>query len=167
MIYDWNFTKKIQCSNKDKEECLDLITTFTSLADKARKQGILALEDEIDDLPPMFLLRKGLQLAIDGTEPEMIRTILERYILVGNYKGKELLKRVIILEGVLSIQAGDNPSIIHLLLGPFFGENFVEEYIRVESRNNTQKYFESIKDSDPFSNETALLEDIINHANYY
>ena len=42
----------------------------------ARKQGLLGLEPQIDSESDPFL-RKGLQLVVDGAEPEQIRSIME------------------------------------------------------------------------------------------
>jgi chemotaxis protein MotA len=42
----------------------------------ARKQGLLGLEPAVEDERDVFL-RKGLQLVVDGSEPETIRSILE------------------------------------------------------------------------------------------
>jgi chemotaxis protein MotA len=52
------------------------IDTVISLADRARREGLLALEDAARDVDDEFL-RSGLQAAIDGTDPEDLRTILE------------------------------------------------------------------------------------------
>lgn len=46
------------------------------LASKARKDGILSLEDEIEGLPDPFM-RRGLRLAVDGTTPTTLRNMLE------------------------------------------------------------------------------------------
>ena len=46
------------------------------LADKARKEGLLALEDSLKDIDDEFLV-KGVTMAIDGTDPEEMRDILE------------------------------------------------------------------------------------------
>ena len=46
------------------------------LAIKARKDGILSLEDEIDGLTDPFM-RRGLRLAVDGTNPTTLRAMLE------------------------------------------------------------------------------------------
>ena len=42
----------------------------------ARKEGLLALEDEIDRLPDLFD-QKGLHLLVDGAEPERLRELLD------------------------------------------------------------------------------------------
>jgi chemotaxis protein MotA len=54
----------------------DVIKRFVTFAQKSRKEGILALEGEIKDVSDEFL-RKGVQLAIDGLEPQEIGDILE------------------------------------------------------------------------------------------
>ncbi|MCS6950082.1 MAG: flagellar motor protein [Armatimonadota bacterium] len=46
------------------------------LSDKARREGLLALEDDAQSIPDEFL-RNALQLAIDGTDPELVRDILQ------------------------------------------------------------------------------------------
>jgi chemotaxis protein MotA len=54
----------------------DIVPTVVKLADRARREGLLALEDAMKDLDDEFLV-KGVTLAIDGTDPEEVRTILE------------------------------------------------------------------------------------------
>ena len=54
----------------------DRIATLVSLAEKARKEGLLALEAQVKDIDDPFL-KRGLQMGIDGTDPEELRTVLE------------------------------------------------------------------------------------------
>ncbi|MGR9085937.1 MAG: flagellar motor protein, partial [Gammaproteobacteria bacterium] len=54
-------------------EQIDKIVMWSHLA---RKEGLLGLEDEIDKETDPFI-QKGLQLLVDGNEPEEIRDILE------------------------------------------------------------------------------------------
>jgi chemotaxis protein MotA len=59
----------------------EVILYFVDVANIARKQGILALENLTktqEDLNP--LTRVGLQLVADGTEPQLIKEILETYV---------------------------------------------------------------------------------------
>lgn len=42
----------------------------------ARKEGLLALETQLDAIPDPFI-RKGIQLLVDGVEPERLREVLE------------------------------------------------------------------------------------------
>jgi len=58
---------------EDKQE---LIKKLVDFATKARKDGILALESEVNSEANEFL-KKGLSMAIDGSEPDTIRELLE------------------------------------------------------------------------------------------
>ncbi len=168
-----------------KEEApIEIIDTLVSLAEKARREGILAIEKSIYEIDDPFM-REGMQLAVDGSEPEIIRSIMENELnnletrhksgqnvlhAMGTYapafgmigtliglinmlrtledptkigagmavalvttfygalmanliflplEGKlkqrsieEIIKREMIIEGILSIQSGDNPRIV-------------------------------------------------------
>jgi len=52
------------------------IGTLVSFAEKARREGLLALENEAAALEDEFM-RKGIQLVIDGRDTDIIRKILE------------------------------------------------------------------------------------------
>jgi chemotaxis protein MotA len=65
------FTKNISAT--------ELVSKFTDFANKTRKEGILALESEIKELSDEFF-KKGVQLSIDGLEPQQIRNILDTEI---------------------------------------------------------------------------------------
>ncbi|ASV68661.1 flagellar motor protein MotP [Cytobacillus kochii] len=62
--------------SKEERSIESLIETFVKLADRARREGILSLELEVVNEPNPFI-RKGVLLAVDGIEPEMIRDILD------------------------------------------------------------------------------------------
>jgi chemotaxis protein MotA len=53
-----------------------LIEQVASWSHVARKEGLLALEAQIPSVPDPFM-RKGLQLLVDGAEPERLREVLE------------------------------------------------------------------------------------------
>ncbi len=53
-----------------------LIRQIVELAEIARRDGILALEAMVDGMKDSFLIR-GIQMAVDGTDPEIIQTIME------------------------------------------------------------------------------------------
>ena len=53
----------------------ETIATLVSFAERARREGILALERHMEEIEDEFLA-KGIQLAVDGTEPELMRNIL-------------------------------------------------------------------------------------------
>jgi len=53
----------------------ELISRFIAFANKTRREGILALESEMNTVKDEFL-KKGVQLSIDGLEPQEIKDIL-------------------------------------------------------------------------------------------
>ena len=53
-----------------------LIQILVGYAEKARREGLLALEDDGGKPQEPFLL-KGVQLIVDGTDPELVRSIME------------------------------------------------------------------------------------------
>jgi chemotaxis protein MotA len=53
-----------------------IISKLMSMSEKARREGLLALEEEIDDLDDDFM-KKGLRLVVDGTDAENIRSLME------------------------------------------------------------------------------------------
>ncbi|TQK69556.1 MULTISPECIES: motility protein A [unclassified Nocardioides] len=53
-----------------------LVPQVVSLAERARREGLLALEDSLREIDDPFLV-KGVTMAIDGTDPEDVRDILE------------------------------------------------------------------------------------------
>ena len=57
----------------------DAITNIITLANLARREGILALEETARNMEDQFL-QKGIMLIVDGTDPELTRNILETEI---------------------------------------------------------------------------------------
>jgi len=73
-----------------------LITTFVTFATKARREGILALESAAVDIKDPFL-KQGLELVIDGLEPQSIRDILESEmdnLVIRHRKGTDILNSI-------------------------------------------------------------------------
>ena len=134
----------------------DMIVTLVSFSEKARREGLLALEDDLHDVDDEFL-KKGIQLVVDGTDPAllapafgMIGTLMGLILMMVNLEDKsaigpgmstalittlygaimanavlmpisaklevraneEALIKLIMIEGTLSIQSGDNPRIV-------------------------------------------------------
>lgn len=173
------------------DDAVRMIDTLTGYADRARREGVLALEQEAELAEDRFL-RKALQLLVDGTDADELRTILESDLaglearnkqnaglfesmaqvapgfgmlgtligliqmlrqmegtaalgmtmatallatfygvfmanlifqpLAGKLKvagAEEVLRRELIMEGVLAIQAGDTPNLIEEKLNSF------------------------------------------------
>ena len=58
------------------ESPADVIDRFKDYANRARREGILSLEPLIKEIDDDYM-RKGLQLTVDGLEPQTIQEILE------------------------------------------------------------------------------------------
>ncbi len=172
-------------------DAANAIDSIIKLANLARREGILALEESASNMEDAFM-KKGVMLIVDGTDPELVRSILETelaYIdgrhgeirgfwefmgslgpawgmigtliglilmlknmndpttiggnmgvalittfygsLIANfvanpvankmkiYSGDEMLVKEVMIEGMLSIQAGENPRIIEEKLKAF------------------------------------------------
>src|SRR3954470_8625317 len=69
----------------------DRIQTLVSLAEKARKEGLLALEAQVKQIDDPFL-KRGLQMGIDGTDPEELRAVLEGEIAAKKSEDKVAAK---------------------------------------------------------------------------
>lgn len=89
------FTVIKQAFSHDDQNLKDLITTFVRLSDKARREGLLALENEIDHVNDPFI-RKGVLLAVDGIEPDVINDIMNAEIAAmeeRHRKGRSILEK--------------------------------------------------------------------------
>ncbi|MBS42792.1 MAG: motility protein A [Nocardioides sp.] len=60
----------------DNSSAAEVVPTVVKLAERARREGLLALEDDLREIDDEFLV-KGVTLAVDGPDPEEVRDILE------------------------------------------------------------------------------------------
>lgn len=192
-----------------EEDIGETINTLVRFADKARREGLLALDEDANHLTDPFL-QKGIRLVVDGTTQELVRNILETEIafvadrhkmgqsvfetlgamapafgmlgtLVGliqmllkldkpeeigpgmavalvttfygsvlanmiflpianklkNRSAREIFIKEAIVEGVLSIQAGDNPRVVQEKLKSFLSPK-ERERVTLPSRRGAQ-----------------------------
>jgi len=174
-----------------KTSTVETISQIIEFAEQARREGILALESRALEITDDFM-KVGIQLAVDGTEPDLIKVILETEIsymeerhlsgvkifdylgnagpafgmlgtlfglvaMLGNlsdldslgpamattlittlygslmmnmlcapiseklklYSAQEILRKTLMLEGIMSLQSGDNPRIVEQKLAVF------------------------------------------------
>lgn len=164
VMYDMKIYERLVCSSAEKKEALNIMDKVLQLSQKAKKSGLLVLEPEIDVAESNFL-KKSIQMLIDGTEPKTLKEILLGYTLCSNLRGKELLIRILIIEGVLAIQQGVHPLILREKLSSFFGEDFISEINRhfcldSESQLKRIEAFIAINQDKPvLARETSLLEE--------
>jgi chemotaxis protein MotA len=67
------YKKAIQGSDLDPAKA---IQEMVQLSERARRDGLLALEDDLAKLDDEFT-RKGMQLVVDGTDSDLVRNILQ------------------------------------------------------------------------------------------
>jgi chemotaxis protein MotA len=69
----------------------ELVPVVVMLADKARREGLLMLEEAVKDVDDDFL-KRGVGLAVDGTDPEELREILEAEVFAKKVEDKHSAK---------------------------------------------------------------------------
>ncbi len=66
----------------------ELAGQIVDLSDKARKEGLLSLDDMVEDIEdPLF--RKGIRMVVDGVDPDEIEKLLETDISIYEHVKKE------------------------------------------------------------------------------
>ena len=122
----------------------ETVDLFVTMADKARREGLLALEADVDKIHDTFT-RKGVQLMIDGTDPELLREIMEieadamKHRHEGNFAALEFLGGIAPTIGVLGAVMGLMGVMAHLdepeHIGPGIATAFVATFYGVFTAN--------------------------------
>ncbi len=73
----WKVT--MQSFRTEEHDVSRVVSTFVTLSDRARREGLLALEAEIEQVDESFI-KKGILLAVDGIEPDVITDIMNAEI---------------------------------------------------------------------------------------
>ena len=77
------------------ESTVEISNVLARLAERARREGLLALEEETPKIEN-HLLRKGVMLVVDGTDPDLVRAYwkpISPYDSVKRKTGLDCLKR--------------------------------------------------------------------------
>lgn len=53
-----------------------IVSLFVRLSERARREGLLALENDAAEIEDAFI-KKGVLLVVDGTDPELVREVME------------------------------------------------------------------------------------------
>jgi len=67
-----------------------VISNIIDLSNVARKEGLLALEEASNDIEDPFL-RKGIMLVVDGTDPELVKGILDTELMCLESRHKKVI----------------------------------------------------------------------------
>ncbi len=68
----------------------DMIQKIIDLSNMARKEGLLSLEEAVAELDEPFL-KKGILLIVDGTDPDLVRAIMETELVSIEARHKKLI----------------------------------------------------------------------------
>lgn len=127
-----------------KEDLTHVIKTLVGFAERARREGLLALEDEAKNIDDPFL-QKGIQLAIDGTDPELVREIMQTeiaFLSARHHTGANLFATMGGFAPTLGV-IGTVAGLVHMLanlsdpgsMGPSIAAAFIATLYGVSSAN--------------------------------
>jgi chemotaxis protein MotA len=122
----------------------EIIRTLVGFSEKARREGLLVLEEDAKQQEDAFL-GKGIRLVVDGTDPELVKDILETELDAmeeRHHRNQDMFKQggafaptIGILATVLSLvsvlQHLDEPA----TLGPHISAAFLATFYGVAAAN--------------------------------
>lgn len=120
-VYDAKLASVLELDAAGADVVAGDIRTIVGLARKARRDGLLALDEDAQTATP-GLLRLGLRLVVDGADPDVVQRTCRIAIHADGFEGVELVRRLVLLDGVLGIQAGENPTQLAAQLSAYLGE---------------------------------------------
>jgi len=125
MTYDMNyFSERLRCTPEEKRECLETVRLITGAFEIVLRHGLLALEDVVKRVDDPFF-RDCAPYITGNYDPELVRRACDRMLIVGDYRGKELLHNLLIVEGMLVIQTAKRDELVNEL-SPWFGVGWRE-----------------------------------------
>ena len=122
----------------------EAIKTLVRMAERARREGLLALEEEAQGVDDPFL-SKGLRLVVDGTDPELVKDILDLDVesMAGrHHENAALFTHASGFAPTIGI-IGTVMGLVHVLenlsnpaaLGPSIAAAFIATFLGVASAN--------------------------------
>ena len=94
-----------------------IIERAFSASEKARREGLLALEESMDEVKAEHrdIFEYGMRFAVDGTDSSVIDRILSN-IVRQEKDERQLLLKTIQKEALLAVQMGMHPQMLAVLL---------------------------------------------------
>src|SRR6201996_1813390 len=120
------------------------VAQLVGFAEQARREGLLALDSQTADIEDAFT-RKGLQLVVDGSDPELVREVLEAEIdgmIARHHEGALPFEKAGGFAPTMGI-IGTVMGLVHVLqnlsapapLGPAISSSFIATLMGVGSAN--------------------------------
>ena len=152
--------KNVDNITKDQpKQVIDAAKNIMRLADVARKEGLLALENMVETLRSDYL-RQLIILVVDGTFPDMITEIATNLYWTNAPVGVNAMVDYIYLRGMLGIQNGENLAILNKLLMSLMPAELLHQNEEVQNLFNIHPSFQN--DSGIWES-IHNLENIISH----
>ena len=104
--------------SQDQLTANDMADLWLGIANQARKEGILSLQPIEQQAVDPFL-REALQLVVDGTEPDLLRDMLQTRLVRAILPQQET-RCWMIIEAMMAIQSGDNSGVIRHKMATFY-----------------------------------------------
>jgi len=98
---------------EQKSTAQQTVQQLVGYANQARRSGIVSLDDELDKINDPFL-KRSLMLAVDGTEPEELRKMMESELLA-RAEEEDLVSRVFESAGGFSPTIGIIGAVLGLI----------------------------------------------------
>ncbi len=127
--FNADLVERMAIARDDRLVLEDRIVALLALQTKARGDGLLSLDEDIEDIREPFF-KTALRLVIDGTDSSIVEGILAAMILAEAPRGAKLIAMIIDAEAALSLQAGESPHGMFRRLGAWLGP---ESIVRLES----------------------------------
>lgn len=77
-------------------DIVEIILDMVKYAELARREGILSLENMVDEMKDPFIVR-GIKMAVDGTDPELIKEVMDtelEALMDRHAQGKQMLDSI-------------------------------------------------------------------------
>jgi flagellar motor component MotA len=118
------------------EKYYDIAGRALTFSEKARREGLLAVEDILDQekIDERDVFEYGLRFVVDGTDNEKIEKILSNIVKQEKDKYIYLLK-TIQKEAVLMIQEGTNSRLLYAVLNSYTDLTLKEDKIKDSLEN--------------------------------
>lgn len=96
----------------------EVVELWREPAEQARREGILSLEPVAEQTGDPFV-KEALRLAVDGTEPDLIKDILKTRSQRAMLPQQDTQGKMVV-EALMAIQSGDNPRISYYKMSTFY-----------------------------------------------
>lgn len=136
MNFNYEIINLSQCNAKSKTSLFRQIAELINIQEMSRSSGLLEIEGYIESLTlsqyPIFTT--CFKMIIDGCETDIIKKVFYNMIYTEKQRGLDLLRKLIIADGIISIQNGISPELMKIVLISYLGDSYITEF---------NKYFDS------------------------